>query len=299
MVYFQEAAPTSDLTSWTVNTSTPYPFRIRMAPPYKGNYHVTFKVTYWNNGSYSTIDLSGTTLGSQPNATSTLSLDFDGADNNSGKAIAKGYLQVGNDKRHLRHGYVKTSFFPIGMNVPQGVFSNSNDDIAPLNTPLGLSNRRNEFTQLAGNGGNYARILSFGDRGDNITGGGANCVEITHRGDNDPYFLIGNYQINQDKMGETDHDIECFENNGIFITWCLQTYGFDDMPDTNHYYATWPINPYKYELNHIEVTDFFTESDCQKFFKNRLRYIQSRWGYSASIAIYQLEVKLMILVDMG
>lgn len=290
--YFQEATPSSDLTTWTINTATPYPFRVRMAPPYKGNYHVTFKVTYWNNGSYTTLDLSGTTLGPQANTTGTFTLDFDGVANTSGKAIAKGYLQVGKDKRHLRHGYDKTSFFPIGMNVPQGIFSNSNDDIAPLNTPLGLSNRRYEFTQLAANGGNYARILSFGDRGDNITGGGANCVEITHRRSNDPFYLIGNYQINQDKMSETDLDIQTFENSGIFATWCLQTYGFDDIPNTNDYYASWSINPYKYELNKNNVTDFFTDPDCQRFFKNRLRYIQARWGYSASIAIYQMESEI-------
>lgn len=290
--YFQEATPSSDLMSWAVNTATPYPFRVRMAPPYKGNYHVTFKVTYWNNGTYTTLDLSSTTISPQANATGTFTLDFDGVANNSGKAIAKGYLQVGQDKRHLRHGYDKTSFFPIGMNVPQVIFSNSNDDIAPLNTPLGLSNRRYEFTQLAANGGNYARILSFGDRGDNITGGGANCVEITHRRSNDPFYLIGNYQINQDKMSETDLDIQTFENSGIFATWCLQTYGFDDIPNTNDYYASWSINPYKYELNKNNVTDFFTDPDCQRFFKNRLRYIQARWGYSASIAIYQMESEI-------
>jgi hypothetical protein len=284
--YYQEASPTADLTGWTVNEQTDYPFRIRFAPPYLGDYVITFKIVYWDNGSYHTIDLDGVSVFPDQPA-GTFGFNFKAVANTSGKAIAKGYLEVGKHKRHLRHSYDKTSFFPIGMNVPQGIGSNSNNDNGAFNKPEGMANRRYEFSQLAANGGNYTRILSFGDRE-----GGPNCVEITHRRDNDPYFLIGNYQINQDKMMETDRDVACFEDNGIFATWCLQTYGFDDMPDTNHYYATWSINPYKYELNHDQVTDFFTANDCQRFFRNRLRYIQARWGYSASIAIYQLDSEI-------
>ena len=284
--YFQEASPTIDLMSWTVNNQTPYPFRVRFAPPWLGDYSITFKITYWNNGAYHIINLAGVAMfpGSTGGTTNFL---FNGVANTSGKAIAKGYLEVGQHKRHLRHGYDKTSFFPIGMNIPQPICSTSACDDGPLFTPQGMANRRYEFTQLAANGGNYTRILTFGDREN-----GTNCVEITHRISGDPLNVIGNYHINQDKMMETDLDIQTFENNGIFATWCLQTYGFDDIPNTNDYYASWSTNPYKYELNNNSVTEFFTDADCQRFFKNRLRYIQARWGYSASIAIYQLDSEI-------
>jgi hypothetical protein len=286
--YYQEASPTADLTGWTVNNQTPYPFRVRFAPPYKGDYVITFKITYWDNGSYHTIDLNNVSV--IPNQSAgTMGFNFKGVANTSGKAIAKGYLEVGKHKRQLRHSYDKTSFFPIGMNVPQPICSTSVCDNGPLFGPQGMANRRYEFSQIAANGGNYTRILSFGDRENGI-----NCVEITHRRSNDPLYVIGNYQINQDKMMETDLDIQTFENNGIFATWCLQTYGFDDIPNNNDYYASWSTNPYNYELNNGNaiVKEFFTDADCQRFFKNRLRYIQARWGYSASIAIYQLNSEI-------
>ena len=287
--YYQEATPTADLTGWTINNQTPYPFRIRMAPPYKGSFLVTFKVTYKTPSGYEVLDLFGAPMNNNqsPPTVGTLGFNFDGVANTSGKAIAKGYLEVGHHKRHLRHSYDKTSFFPIGMNIPQPKCSSSACDDSPLPNPQGMANRRYEFSQLNANGGNYTRILSFGDREN-----GTNCVEITHRRSWDAYNLIGNYQINQDKMMETDLDIETFENNNIFATWCLQTYGFDDIPNTNDYYASWSTNPYKYELNKDQVTEFFTDSDCQRFFKNRLRYIQARWGYSASIAIYQMNSEI-------
>ncbi len=45
-----------------------------------------------------------------------------GNDDNFKKVLSCKFLsksQVGKDKRHLRHGYDKTSFFPIGMNLPE------------------------------------------------------------------------------------------------------------------------------------------------------------------------------------
>lgn len=285
--YYQEASPTNDLTGWTINEQTDYPFRIRFAPPYLGDYVITFKIVYWDNGAYHTIDLDGVSVFPDQPA-GTFGFNFKAVANTSGKAIAKGYLEVGKHKRHLRHSYDKTSFFPIGMNVPQPICSDT-PCAGPLKNHQGMANRRYEFSQIAANGGNYTRILSFGDRENGI-----NCVEITHRRTNDPFYVIGNYQINQDKMMETDLDIQTFENNGIFATWCLQTYGFDDIPNTNDYYASWLTNPYNYELNNGNaiVKDFFTDADCQRFFNNRLRYIQARWGYSASIATYQLNSEI-------
>jgi hypothetical protein len=283
--YYQEASPTADMLSWTVNNATLYPFRIRFAPPYIGDYVIYFKVVYWENGAYHTLDLNGSIV-SQNATMAPLGFNFQGVANSSGKAIAKGYLEVGTDKRHLRHGYDKTSFFPIGMNVPQTPCTN-NPCPDPLKNPQGMANRRYQFSQIAANGGNYTRILSFGDRE-----GGINCVELTHRRSADPINVIGNYQINQDKMMETDLDIETFENNNIFATWSLQTYGFQDEFDSNDFYATWYTNPYKYELGNVDVTEFFTAGNSRRFFKNRLRYIQARWGYSASIGIYQLNSEI-------
>jgi hypothetical protein len=148
----------------------------------------------------------------------------------------------------------------------------------PEKTPHGMNNRRYEFTQLHAHGGNYTRILSFAD---------VNTVERTKKLSADPYNLIGNYHGQQALMMETDKDITTLEDNSIFTTWCLQTYGFADNP-SNDYNDVWDINPYKYELGHSTVSDFFTAGDCQRFFKNKLRYYQARWGYSAAIGMYQL-----------
>ncbi len=288
--YFQEAAATSDLLAWTINTSTAYPFRVRMAPPFKGSYHVTFKITYRNNGSYTTIDLSGTTLDPQNNLTgSNLNLDFEGVANTSGKAIAKGYLEVGNDKRHLRHGYNKTSFFPIGMNLPELPAPpgfNWNRD--PLRyTPFGYNVRRDSYlTNLAYNHGNFVRMISFAE---------INAIETAAGGYEDTKFVpnytsfgqLGNYQKNQKHMWETDMDLERCENLGVFLNFCLQIHfpleKIDDGREEN-----WQHNAYKIELGLGEVKDFFSNTNANKFFRNKLRYAQARWGYSAAIGMWQL-----------
>jgi hypothetical protein len=285
--YYQEAAASADLTTWTVNTHTPYPFRIRIAPPYIGNYEVEFSVKYKTSAGYKTLSLSSFMCGNNSGPGSgLLTANFNAVANTSGKAIAKGYLEVGQHKRHLRHSYDNSSFFPIGMNIPKPPCSN-NPCPDPQINPQGMINRRYEFSQLSANGGNYTRILSFSG-----TDNGVNYVENTKRRQVDPINQIGNYQANQHIMMETDLDIKAFEDYGIFATWCLQAYGFDEIPNINEYYDSWAINPYSYELNQSNILSFFEANESKRFFKNRLRYVQARWGYSAAIAIYQLNSEI-------
>ena len=51
----------------------------------------------------------------------------------------------------------------------------------------------------------------------------------------------------------------------------------------------WPVNPYCHHLNDVkEPLDFFRSADARKAYQNKLRYIQSRWGYSTKLAVYEL-----------
>lgn len=294
--YYQEATPTSDLTSWTVNTATPYPFRVRMAPPYKGTYHVTFKVTYWDNGSYTTIDFAVSTIGPNQNYGGTMSLDFEGVENTSGKAIAKGYIKVGKHKRHLRHSYDNTSFFPIGMNVPElpehPTFSWDFPSPVHKYTPWGYQTRRNlYFSSLASNHGNFVRLISFSD---------VNAIERTcgsyeyHVNDNiapqypETGHYLGNYQVNQKHMQETDNDITKMEELGIFTNFCLQIHFPFETMNNSWVNDDWEHNAYRLELGLNNVKDFFSNPNAQRFFKHKLRYAQARWGYSAAIGMWQL-----------
>jgi len=285
--YYQEASPTADLTGWTVNNQTAYPFRVRFAPPYMGDYVITFKIVYWDNGSYHTIDLDGVSVFPDQPA-GTFGFNFKGVANTSGKAIAKGYLEVGKHKRQLRHSYDKTSFFPIGMNLPElpapPGFNWTNN---PLRyTPYGYQVRRDIYlSNLANNHGNFVRIISFAEINaiETSAGGYENTWGIPNA---TSFGQLGNYHKNQKHMWETDQDLERCENLGVFLNFCLQIHYPLEKIDGRE--ENWQHNAYKIELGLAEVKDFFSNPNANKFFRNKLRYAQARWGYSAAIGMWQL-----------
>jgi hypothetical protein len=292
--YYQEAIPSADMMSWNVNNATPYPFRIRFAPPWLGEYTITFKITYWNNGGYQIINLSGVTM--FPGSTGgTMGFLFNGVANNSGKSIAKGYLEVGQHKRHLRHSYDKTSFFPIGMNLPElpeaPSFTWTGPSPIHKYTPWGYETRRNNyFSTMASNHGNFVRVISFSDVNAIERTGGSYEYHIGPGAPSTPEtgLNLGNYQINQKHMAETDKDITKMEDLGIFTNFCLLIhFPFEAMNDS-WLNDDWEHNAYRLELNLTNVKDFFSDPSAQRYFKNKLRYAQARWGYSAAIGMWQL-----------
>lgn len=276
--YFQEVQATPDNLHWVV-TNSEYPIRFRFAPPFIGDYKISIGYNYKSNGQ-----IINETIGTNEATW----LAFKGVVNSSNKEKRKGYLEVGHHKRHFRHAYDKTSFFGIGMNLPELPTHPSYDPTgqpggAERYIPYGYQQRRGLLMgELSNKGGNFIRMISFN---------GVNAVEKTFsftpaqsiKGD-----CLGNYHINQMHMHETDLDIERAEDLNIFLLFCMQIHypfmivnGYN--PDED-----WQNNPYNNSLNLGIVDGFLTNAEAKRFFKNKLKYMQARWGYSAAIAEWQI-----------
>jgi hypothetical protein len=325
--YYQEFSVAPGSNNYN-SITTEYPFRIRIAPTDLGNHSISFVVKYKKlDGTIGQENLASSLLVIDPNTgnitlnTGTLTVEFNAVPNNNTKKYHKGHLEVGHHKRHLRHSYSQTSFFPLGTNNvewPKDASVHPEYNIGPnhWHGPIGYATRRNEiFGSLVNHQGNFSRIISMGR---------ANAIESTAEGTmvpavTDPansntiispaYYIpdasqhhLGNYHLNQTHLWETDLDIEQCENLGVFLLFCLQIHypfmEFDPYGGGVNGLEKWANNCYNLELNLsspnnlIDVKQFFLNTQARRFFFNKLRYAQARWGYSPAIGIWQITCEI-------
>lgn len=105
-------------------------------------------------------------------------------------------------------------------------------------------------------------------------------------------------QIEREKIGRYNkHDadklddlIEMAERYGIHLILVLDSYGSLMVEKGPWNEEAWYLNPYnKVNGGPCEKPwDFFSSEEAQRHYKNRLRYIISRWGYSPSILAFEL-----------
>lgn len=99
---------------------------------------------------------------------------------------------------------------------------------------------------------------------------------------------IGQYSELASK--KLDEILEIAANKSIYIMLCFDTYGSlmseGGMWGEEH----WGINPYNKKNGGPckNPEDFFTNPEAKKAYKNRLRYIVSRWGGSTNILAFEL-----------
>lgn len=106
------------------------------------------------------------------------------------------------------------------------------------------------------------------------------------------------FRIEWDKLGEYDQDesakidelVELAEKRGIYIILTLDTYGSLMEGESTWGEARWNVNPYNKKNGGPceKPEDFFTDPLAKHLYKNRLRYIISRWGYSPNIMAFEL-----------
>ncbi|QKG57175.1 DUF5060 domain-containing protein [Hymenobacter sp. BRD128] len=100
---------------------------------------------------------------------------------------------------------------------------------------------------------------------------------------------LGNYGARQNRAGDLDSLIEYAGAHQVYVHLVL--YGSRNL-STNAGTADegsgWALNPYRRRFGLASLLDFYTQPAAIRAFKNRLRYIQARWGYSAAIASYGL-----------
>ncbi|PHR43961.1 MAG: hypothetical protein COA32_15615 [Fluviicola sp.] len=258
---------------WTVSDSD-YPFRVRFAPPQVGEWTCQIKISVQQ--------------GQQVYISPTFTFNVI----NSNK---KGYLKADNNNRFLkREG---ESFRPIGVNYPWPI--RNGYPLRGLENGNKLVNEPQYYSQLPpiAHYEQYLRMM------DTLAMNGANYFRLIMN----PFSLdieyekLGDYTDRMHIAKEMDLILERAEQNDLLIHWnlmlhnTLQTNGFfindwDWSTEPSDTTSSTPTQGYCYntQLNDVETPlDFLTSENAKKYYKERLRYIVARWGYSPDIAMFE------------
>ncbi len=128
----------------------------------------------------------------------------------------------------------------------------------------------NWLPPLAENGGNYLRLWASG----------FSQFALEHNEPGRPDCGLGRYD--QVRAWNTDYVLELCERLSIMAMYCIDSFNFLRKSPP---YPAWNLNPYATEFGGMidEPEQFFTNPDARKLYKQRLRYIVARWGYSPNI----------------
>lgn len=168
----------------------------------------------------------------------------------------KGFLRVSKSDPLFLEFDNKDSFFGIGMNMAWP-------------KDRGLVDYREWFTKLKDNGANLTRVWmapwSLGIEWDTE---------------------LGNYGPRQKQAFMLDEVLRMASQDGLYVMLTLVPHG-EFSSKTN---PEWEKNPYSIKNDGLldKPEDFFVNPAAKKAFKNRLRYILARWGYSDSVMAWEL-----------
>ena len=211
----------------------------------------------------------------------------------------KGYLQVGSNKRYFKLG--NESFYPIGGNAPwpqtdvkfdselANYVRGWDDNINNWGGPIPESYRnhtvinrvyekyKNVLTNLSDNGANMIRTIMA-----------PHATEIE-------WEKLGDYTNRLPMAQEMDGIVELAESQDFYLLWDMQIH-YSFQPSDSAYYVFWAWdsqpNGNEFCYNNLigtgEPLDFFTHAESKRYYKQRLRYILARWGYSTNIGMFEL-----------
>lgn len=104
------------------------------------------------------------------------------------------------------------------------------------------------------------------------------------------YLGVGRY--NQQVAYNFDRIIELAERTGIWVQLCLNNACWEfGRPDGKHWeYDSWGGNPYNADNGGPckRPGDFWSSPQARALYRNKLRYIVARWGYSTHILAWEL-----------
>jgi hypothetical protein len=162
------------------------------------------------------------------------------------------------------------NFFGIGQNIPIADIPNPIIQEGLGRTreqpPLGYELQRGYIAELAENGGNLVRILH---------GEWADALE---------WEKLNDYSMNMNFAWEFDQTVNLCRDKNVYILWLQQMHTAFMAKNPYHNDAlAWPMNPYHVYLKLEKPEDFFRSEEAMLHYKNKLRYMLSRWGYSRMI----------------
>jgi len=263
---------------------TDYPFLVRFSPPIVGDW--TAKVKIVAPGMYYESEKFKFTVVESDNP---------------------GYVTKDASNRFFKLG--ANYFRPLGANILWPMSHNDVSNNPGLNTkkvtdilshgfdlvlsedfrqvnpiPIIFDNYRNHIRNIADGGGNFVRLLMHGFSQD---------IEWEKLGDYTNRLYIAQ---------EMDKTLEYCESRGIYIDWNFQYQGVfnpaykaswkNEYLGNTYCYKTLIKNKFPAQANDPDfvnnTTVFFTDPDIKRYYKQRLRYLVSRYGYSTNIAIFEL-----------
>jgi hypothetical protein len=273
--YYQPYSVTNNNKTFTPG-STVYPFRIRFAPPVAGAYQCKIQVILNNTDL---VTEAGVQFMVDPSSShGHLALD---------PVLERMKFQDG------------TPFFGIGQNLTVGIddpayntlFPYPDGDYKGKISPRNFDKNRNQLIDLAQKGGNFVRLrldpcnfpLEYAD----YRYGVPNYA---------PDRCITNFHHNQMFLQEFDSTLAVCENKNVYIM--LNIFLLDQISNTNNGTLHWSDFPYSAAFNlpadnnakatDYSVHEFVTNAQIKATFKKQLYYIDARWGYSTSIAMWEM-----------
>ena len=181
---------------------------------------------------------------------------------NCNNSTNKGFVRKQSSKNYFKFDN-NTPFIPIGQNVCW--YGNGNK----------LGDYKTWLDNMSSNKSNYFRLwLTYWS----IELEWTNYFGTTYNG-------LKNYK--QDHAFEIDWLVDYAAQNGMYIDVCLQNHGQISSSGGN---AQWSGNPYNSSLGGYcgSPTEYWTNASAKATYKNKLRYILARWGYSPNVAAWEL-----------
>ncbi|MFH1784062.1 MAG: DUF5060 domain-containing protein [bacterium] len=163
-----------------------------------------------------------------------------------------------------------SSYFPVGQNV---CWYRSTQDVSSYEREpvVGTGDYDRWYEDYGKNGANYSRIWfipwGFGQEW------------------NDTDTGLGDYDKGQRKAWRLDYVMDLAREKGIYTLFCLLPHG----PFSTGVNSIWKDNPYNEDNSGplMFPGDFITDPTAKKYFKNWLRYIVARWGYSPGVLAWE------------
>jgi hypothetical protein len=146
------------------------------------------------------------------------------------------------------------------------------------------------------------RLSNYGNE---VEGGNFSRVWQSAGGFDFEWERLGNYNTRQIEMFEFDEYLKLAKERGVYLDVSSILSMIDNGDTHEKYSSAWLFNPYHdapYDhgdpLDNIgakyrgiedldQPMEFFTNPTAIKFYKNKLRYLFSRWGYATNFAIYE------------
>lgn len=270
-----------DFRRWKwIQEDTPHPYRIRFAPPHAGNWDCVIQVTTKDTSYQLPVFKIEVKRTNHP-----------------------GYIELGSSRKYFTLG--GETYFPVGQNLVsprcEFCYKNSGGDLPDEGknayaaqsleswmleptTMKGFLMFQDHMKALAASGGNYFRELLMPQNQD---------IE---------WEKLGNYYGRQNRAWELDEQFFLAESLGLKIQLNLQIQfalvtnhkrvfwnWSRDPQDKKHITPEHPLaNPYNLQIETTENDNgntFYSDPTARKFYKEKLRYIIARWGYSTSLAV--------------